>query len=66
MLNGCGPMAYKLFRNLAAPEKPSEVDYEHLKTLISKFGATTKEMLRDRLVCGLADRNVQHKLLAKA
>ena len=31
-----------------------------------KFGTTTKEMLRDQLVCGLADRNIQRKLLAEA
>ena len=31
-----------------------------------KFGTTTKEMLRDRLACGLADRNIQRKLLVEA
>ena len=107
LLNACGPTAYKLFRNLTAPAKPSEVDYEDLKTLMRdhatpkpsvmverfrfhsrtqkagesvadfvaqlkrlsehcKFSTTTKEMLRDRLVCGLADRNIQRKLLAEA
>ena len=31
LLNVCGPTACKLFRQLAALAKPSEVDYEYLK-----------------------------------
>ena len=34
LLNACSPTAYKLFRNLAAPAKRSEVDYEDLNTLM--------------------------------
>jgi len=28
LLNTCRPATYKMFRNLAAPNKPSELDYE--------------------------------------
>ena len=31
LLNACGPATYKLFHNLAAPEKPSELPYDSLK-----------------------------------
>ena len=103
LLNGCGPATYKLFRNLAAPNRPSDLSYDDLKQLMAQhttpkpsimverfrfhsraqnsvaefvaqlrrlsehceFGATTKEMLRDRLVCGLADTSIQRKLLAE-
>ena len=106
LLNACGPATYKMFGNLAALNKPSELDYEDFKRLMAnhakpkpsvvverfqfhsrsqppgetvaelvaqlkrlsehcKFGTTVKEMLRDRLVCGLADTNIQRKLLAE-
>ena len=34
LLNACGTATYKLARNLAAPRKPSELDYEALVALI--------------------------------
>ena len=106
LLNACGTATYKLVRNLAAPTKPSELEYAAVLELISNhvapkpsiilerfrfhsrtqqpgetiaafmaelrrlsehcgFGATQKEMLRDRLVCGVANTNIQRKLLAE-
>jgi len=35
------------------------------KLLCGQFGTTVKEMLQDRLVCGLADTNIQRKLLTE-
>ena len=41
LLNACGSSTYKLFRNLAAPGKPSELSYGDLKQLMANH-ATPK------------------------
>ena len=107
LLNVCGISIYKLVRNLAAPTKPSELEYDALLQLIAKhvapkpsvilerfrfhsrvhqlgekiadfvaelcrlsehcaFGEARNEMLRDRLVCGASNTNIQQKLLAES
>lgn len=33
---------------------------------LCEFGTSLENMLRDRLVCGVADRNIQHQLLAES
>ena len=107
LLNVCGVATYKLFRTLAAPAKPSEVEYADLLKLMTehvtqkptvmvewfrfhfrsqqpgetltafvselrrlsehcKFEAFREEILRDRLVCGIASGAIQRRLLAEA
>ena len=59
------------FRFNSRTQRPGESVAEfvaQLKCLSEhcEFGAAAKEMLRDRLVCGLSDTIIQRKLLAEA
>lgn len=106
LISSMGQKAYKILRNLIAPEKPAEVSFKNLvKTMTSHFspppseivqrfrfnsrmrkpgesiaayvaelralsehcnyGATLETMLRDRLVCGVNDPQIQKRLLSE-
>lgn len=79
LFSRCGVATYRLIKNLTAPEKPQTEtfgDCEMLplkhKLITSKerhltrycnFGNSLKEMLHDRLVCGIENGPIQHSLL---
>ena len=106
LLTVIGPAAYKLLRNLVAPERLEDKSYDELVEAMKKhqnptpseivqrykfnsrfrqsgesvstfmselralaefcnYGATLDSMLRDRLVCGINDAQIQRRLLSE-
>ena len=48
LLNACGPATYMMFWNLAAPNKPSELDYEDLKRLMANHATPKPSVVVER------------------
>ena len=106
LLTLCGKETYYTIRNLVAPKKPSEVEYEEIVQLVKQhfnpkpivtvqrfkfntriraedesvakyveelrhiaihcdYGDSLKDMLRDRLICGINNKQMQCRLLAE-
>lgn len=104
LLSGCGVATYRLIKNLAAPQKPTDLTFPELVNLVGEhynpkpsvimerfcfntrirqqgesvaifiaelrhltrycdFGESLKDMLRDRLVCGIENGPIQCRLL---
>ena len=48
LLNACGPATYKLFRNLAAPNRPSDLSYDDLKQLMAQHTTPKPSIMVER------------------
>ena len=69
LLSVCGSKTYGLLRDILQPKKPADTDIKviFLRNLSEhcNFGESLEDMLRDRLVCGINNHQIQKRLLAE-